>query len=83
MKNRTKQEKISGGQRSRTEEDLKAKKWGGDGHITSPSFLHQGRAHGDQESSLQIISRTFPRKKNEYLNIINDLPGNASWKLAR
>jgi UDP-glucose 6-dehydrogenase len=39
-----------------TREDLEAKKWGGDGHITSPSFLRQGRAHDDQESSTRIIS---------------------------
>jgi hypothetical protein len=53
-----------------THEGREIKKWGGDGHITSPTFSAPGRAHGAQESSPQI---TFQRNNDYYSIIINYL----------
>jgi len=54
--------KNAGEQRTLRQERHKAKKRGGDGHITSPTSDRRVKTLGDQESSKQILARTDQRK---------------------
>jgi len=49
----------------------KAKKRGGDGHITSPTSDRRVKTHGDQESSKGILARTGDRKHDRKYLIFN------------
>jgi hypothetical protein len=56
---------MPGGLKSATQEVSEAKKWGGDGHITSPFPLRQGRAQSVKKTADESYhEHSHERRKN-------------------